>query len=308
MPADSRTLDDEGVVIPPTRLDRGRAPRARPDAGCATRASARPTCARSWPPTAPAAARGRPGRALRDRHRSARRCDETLDYAERRTRARIEELEDGRRARHATCSRRRDGDLELRLRATVRGDELTLDFTGSADQHDGNLNCPLAVTLSACYFAVRVLTDPDVPPCAGAYRPVTVIAPEGSLLNARPPARGGGRQRRDLLARGRPRAGRLRPRARPGHDEQPHARQRRLHLLRDARRRPGRLPGRRRPERGARGDVEHAEHAGRGARARVPAARGGVLGAARLGRRRRATAAATAWCASSRRSTRCATR
>ena len=46
----------------------------------------------------------------------------------------------------------------------------------------------LAVTTSACYFAVRVLTDPDVPPCAGAYRPVTVIAPEGSLLNARPPA------------------------------------------------------------------------------------------------------------------------
>src|SRR5206468_3690205 len=43
-------------------------------------------------------------------------------------------------------------------------------------------------TLSACYFALRVLTDPDVPPCEGAYRPLTVIAPEGSLLNARPPA------------------------------------------------------------------------------------------------------------------------
>ena len=81
-----------------------------------------------------------------------------------------------------------EGDLELRLEARVEGDELTLDFTGSAAQHDGNLNCPLAVTLSACYFALRVLTDPDVPPCEGAYRPLTVIAPEGSLLNARPPA------------------------------------------------------------------------------------------------------------------------
>src|SRR5436309_3928602 len=49
------------------------------------------------------------------------------------------------------------------------------------------MNCPLAVTRSACYFAVRVLADPDVPPCAGAYRPVEVRAPEGSLLNARPP-------------------------------------------------------------------------------------------------------------------------
>jgi N-methylhydantoinase B len=63
-----------------------------------------------------------------------------------------------------------------------------LDFTGSAVQHAGNLNCPLAVTRSACLFAVRVLTDPDIPPSAGAHRPITVVAPEGSLLNARPPA------------------------------------------------------------------------------------------------------------------------
>src|SRR4029077_15674145 len=55
-------------------------------------------------------------------------------------------------------------------------------------QHDGNMNCPLAVTHSACYFAVRVLTDPGTPANAGAYRPITVIAPAGSLLNARPPA------------------------------------------------------------------------------------------------------------------------
>jgi N-methylhydantoinase B len=46
----------------------------------------------------------------------------------------------------------------------------------------------MAVTRSACYFAIRVLTDPDIPPSAGAYRPVEVIAPEGCLLNARPPA------------------------------------------------------------------------------------------------------------------------
>ena len=72
----------------------------------------------------------------------------------------------------------REGDLELRLRAEVRGDELILDFTGSADQHEGNLNCPLAVTRSACLFALRVLTDPDIPASAGAERPLTVRAPE----------------------------------------------------------------------------------------------------------------------------------
>ncbi|HEV7918152.1 MAG TPA: hydantoinase B/oxoprolinase family protein, partial [Solirubrobacterales bacterium] len=52
---------------------------------------------------------------------------------------------------------------------------------------DGNLNCPIAVTKSACYFAVRVLTAPDVPPCSGAYRPISVVAPAGSLVNAGPP-------------------------------------------------------------------------------------------------------------------------
>src|SRR5918992_1454830 len=124
--------------------------------------------------------------------------EETLDYAERRTRAKVVELEDGVREAEdvleaadgegAAGARSAGRDLQLRLRATVEGDSLTLDLSGSADQHDGNLNCPLAVTISACYFAVRVLTDPDVPPCEGAYRPVTVVAPEGSLLNARAPA------------------------------------------------------------------------------------------------------------------------
>ena len=70
----------------------------------------------------------------------------------------------------------------------VEGDTLKLDFSGSAGQHDGNLNCPLAVTTSACLFAVRVLPDPDIPPSAGASRPLEVVAPEGSLHNARSPA------------------------------------------------------------------------------------------------------------------------
>jgi len=111
----------------------------------------------------------------------------TLDYAERRTRARIAALPDGEYSATDVLEAA-DGDLELRLRATVRGDELELDFGGSAAQHAGNLNCPLAVTLSACYFALRVIADPDVPPCAGAYRPLRVTVPEGCLLNAVSPA------------------------------------------------------------------------------------------------------------------------
>jgi N-methylhydantoinase B len=185
MPADSRSLADEGVVIPPTRLD--------PDTLRELAAQMRNPPQREADLRAQLAA-GRAGaervealigRFGLDSFRAG--LEETLDYAERRTRARIAELPDG--ARTATdVLEAPDEDLPLQVAATVDGDQLTLDFSGSAAQHDGNLNCPLAVTLSACYFALRVLTDPDVPPCEGAYRPLTVIAPEGSLLNARPPA------------------------------------------------------------------------------------------------------------------------
>ena len=74
------------------------------------------------------------------------------------------------------------------MAATVDGDRLILDFTGSAAQDPGNLNCPLAVTRSACLFAVRVLTDADIPPSAGAHRPVEVVTEPGTLLDAPPPA------------------------------------------------------------------------------------------------------------------------
>jgi N-methylhydantoinase B len=185
MPADSRSLEDEGVVISPARLDertlrelaaRMRNPRQREADLRAQLAAGRAGAER---------VEALIERFGLDSFRAG--LGETLDYAERRTRARIAELPDG--VREATdVLEATEGDLELRLEARVEGDSITLDFTGSAAQHGGNLNCPLAVTLSACYFALRVLTDPDVPPCEGAYRPLTVVAPEGSLLNARPPA------------------------------------------------------------------------------------------------------------------------
>ena len=78
--------------------------------------------------------------------------------------------------------------MTLRVVATIAGDRLSLDFSGTDAQVDGNLNCPLSVTKSAAFFAVRALTDPDAPPTAGAFRPIEVLAPEGCLLNARPPA------------------------------------------------------------------------------------------------------------------------
>jgi N-methylhydantoinase B len=185
MPADSHTLADEGVVIPPRVLDDQAiaeltAQMRRPEQ---RRADLRAQLAANR--TAAQRLGELVERAGLETIRAA--FTEVLDYAERRTRACLRELEDGvRRGRDALEAS--EGDLEIALEATVEGDRIVLDFTGTAAQHAGNLNCPLAVTLSACYFALRVLTDPDIPPSAGAYRPVDVIAPEGSLLNARSPA------------------------------------------------------------------------------------------------------------------------
>jgi N-methylhydantoinase B len=191
MPADSSTLDEEGVVIGPTRIVAGgrldqdlladltgrmRSPQQRMADLRAQLASGRSGAERlEQLVTSMGAAAVREG------------MSETLEYAERRTRAALGRMPNGTLTASDVLEAR-DGDLTLELSATIAGDSLELDFTGSAAQHEGNLNCPLAVTLSACYFAARVLADPDVPPCAGAWRPVTVIAPEGSILNARPPA------------------------------------------------------------------------------------------------------------------------
>ena len=186
LPAGSRRLDEEGVVIPPTRLDEAtlgeltarmrnpgeRRGDLRAQLGANRLASRRieELCAR------------------RGRELVVAAMDELHDYAERRVRAAIAALPDGRFEASDVLEAEEEGDLEVRVAATIDGDELEIDFAGTAPQHEGNLNCPLAVTRSASYFVIRCLTDPDAPASGGAFAPVTVRAPEGSLVNARPPA------------------------------------------------------------------------------------------------------------------------
>jgi N-methylhydantoinase B len=185
MPADSRTLEDEGVVISPRVLDE--------EAIAELAGQMRQPDQRRADLRAQLAAGRVGGRRLLELYerfgaeKLSQAFCEVLDYAERRTRACIEELKDGTYGARDVLEAR-EGDLSIVLNATVDGDRMTLDFSDTDPQHEGNLNCPLAVTRSACYFAIRVLTDPDIPPSAGAYRPIEVIAPEGCLLNARSPA------------------------------------------------------------------------------------------------------------------------
>jgi len=186
LPADSRTLAEEGVVIPPTRLDdavldelvsRMRNPEER-------RGDLRAQLAAH----ALAARRVDELCARRGQSEVEAAMDELHDYAERLVRAAISRLPDGRYGARDSLEAADGRELEIRATLTIAGDELEIDFAGTAPQHDGNLNCPLAVTRSACYFVVRCLADPELPASGGASVPVRVLAPEGSLVSARAPA------------------------------------------------------------------------------------------------------------------------
>jgi N-methylhydantoinase B len=185
MPADSRTLEEEGVVIPPTRLDgatldslvnRMRNPDDRRGDFRAQLAAHHLADRRIAELSA---------RHGVDRMRAA--MNELLGYSERVVRAGIGGLPDGR-FEATDLLEATEGELELCVAVTVDGEELAVDFAGTSPQHDGNLNCPLSVTRSATYFVVRCLTDPDVPASAGAFAPVRITAPPGCLVNALPGA------------------------------------------------------------------------------------------------------------------------
>src|SRR5262245_54723359 len=81
-----------------------------------------------------------------------------------------------------------DRGYPMRLRLTVRDDDIIADFTGSAPQAVGPVNAIYAVTASAIYNAFLHLTDPTIPRNEGCYRPFTIIAPPGTIVNCAFPA------------------------------------------------------------------------------------------------------------------------
>jgi N-methylhydantoinase B len=185
MPADSRTLEEEGVVIPPTRLD--------DDVVASLVARMRNPAERRGDLRAQLAAHRLAERrvaelcARRGRDTVVAAMDELYSYSERRMRTGIAELPDGR-YEATDVLEAIGGDLEIHATVTIRGEEIEIDFAGTAPQYEGNLNCPLAVARSACFYVVRLLVDPDLPASGGAFAPVTVRAPADCLVNARPPA------------------------------------------------------------------------------------------------------------------------
>lgn len=85
-----------------------------------------------------------------------------------------------------------DEGVQVRVSVRVNEEEIVVDFSGSSAQVDFPVNAPLAVTASAVYYAFRALLDPEIPASAGSWRPIRILAPEGTVVNARPPAAVGG--------------------------------------------------------------------------------------------------------------------
>ncbi len=185
LPAESREIYQEGLVLPPVELTE--------DVLRIMLANARNPEERRGDLRAQLAAHRLAERRIDElvERRGAdavlAAMDELYAYSARVVRAGLAEIPDGTyRAEDVLEARGRE--LALRVAVTVAGDEVAIDFAGTDPQDEGNLNCPISVTRAASYYVVRCLTAPDVPASGGAFEPVTVTAPAGCVVNARSPA------------------------------------------------------------------------------------------------------------------------
>ena len=123
---------------------------------------------------------------------------EVMDYSEKLMRLMLLELPDGEGVFEDFC----DGDgivedgededmtFTIRMRVLKAGDTVEVDFEGSDPAVSGPINAPLSVTASGVYCSLKMIVDPNslIPPNSGAWRPIRVTAPEGSVVNARFPS------------------------------------------------------------------------------------------------------------------------
>lgn len=127
---------------------------------------------------------------------AGRAVGEMLDSSERRFRDLVErELRDG--VYYAEDWLDEDGvtdqPVKLAVRARIRGGEIEFDFSGCAGQLGSGKNVPYTHTMATVYYCVKAMLDPGLPINEGMYRPIKVVAPEGSIVNPRAPAGVGSR-------------------------------------------------------------------------------------------------------------------
>ena len=187
IPADATEIHQEGLRIPPVRFD--------DDLRALFRANSRTPDERVGDLDAQVGANAIGVARLAELARAPGGIpmDEVIDYGERRMRAALAELPDGTwrfddvlDSTGAAADQQRPARIVAAV--TIAGDAVTVDFTGTDPQARGNVNAVEAVTVSAVSFALRAAVDPTLPANGGVLRPVTVVAPAGTLVAARPPA------------------------------------------------------------------------------------------------------------------------
>src|SRR5947207_2557719 len=129
--------------------------------------------------------------------RMHRASEELQDYAEQMTRSLLEGVPPGTYSAEDFLDNDGISDRPVRVIVKIRIEKrnrrssqplVTIDFSGSDPQVEGSINAVEAITYSACFYVFRCLLAEDVPAAAGIMRPIRVIAPEGTVINARPPA------------------------------------------------------------------------------------------------------------------------
>jgi N-methylhydantoinase B/oxoprolinase/acetone carboxylase alpha subunit len=195
----AREIYQEGLIIPPvTLVSRGRMSR---DVLALVLANVRTPDEREGDLTAQIAANRVAERRLRDtarrygRRRAIAYAAALQDYTARVVARTIRDIPDGVYTFTDALDDDGFGTRDVAIRCTIRiaGERAEIDFTGSHPQVTGSVNANYAITLSACLYAFRCLVTEDVLYNAGVARPLTVVAPEGTIVNAtRPSAVAGG--------------------------------------------------------------------------------------------------------------------
>jgi N-methylhydantoinase B/oxoprolinase/acetone carboxylase alpha subunit len=182
MPPEATEIYQEGLRIPPVRWTR--------EVEALFLAASRTPEERRGDLDAQRGANRLGARRLAELEPTAGVLDEIVAYGERRMRAALTALPGGMYAFTDVLDSTGAGATQparIVVRITAANDRITFDFTGTDAQRPGSVNAVEAVTISAVAFALRAVVDPALPANGGTLRPVTVIAPPGSIVAARPP-------------------------------------------------------------------------------------------------------------------------
>jgi N-methylhydantoinase B len=118
-----------------------------------------------------------------------RNAADLLEYSEAIMRALLRQVPKGTYRAEDYMDNDGINDQPIKIDVSLRfGKDVTVDFTGSDPQVEGSINAVEAIAYSACFYVFRCLLAEDVPATAGLMRPVKVVAPAGTIVNARPPA------------------------------------------------------------------------------------------------------------------------